>query len=40
MLLNLRLLIIEKGNGVFPWLDYGYRLNNAILKDGCDPKDH
>lgn len=38
----LPLKILSKKNDVFPWLDYayGYGLNNAILKDGCDPKKH
>jgi indoleamine 2,3-dioxygenase len=36
------LLEISKKNDVYPWLDYayGYGLNNAILKEDCDPKNH
>ena len=38
----LPLKVLSKKNDVFPWLDYayGYGLNNAILKEGSDPKDH
>ena len=33
------LLFLSKKLNCFPWLDYayGYGLNNAILKNGCDP---
>ena len=40
--LSLPLLTLSKKNDVFPWLDYayGYGLNNAVLKNGCNPKDY
>lgn len=36
------LLLLSEKNDTFPWLDYafGYGLNNAILKEGQNKKDH
>lgn len=40
--LAIPLQVLGKKNDIFPWLDYayGYGLNNAVLKDDCDPKQY
>ena len=40
--LAIPLIVLSKKNNIFPWLDYayGYGLNNAVLREGCDIRDY